>query len=181
MNARTTLATLLVTAAISPAGILAQTGAATSSGETIGQACTDEAYRQFDYWLGRWTVTGPQGTQVGTNHIIRVSDGCAVLEQWRDARGVRGTSISFYDAAKRQWEQHWMGGQGGALHLVGGLHEGNIRLEGKRTGPNGPIMDRVTWIRMEGGKVRQFWETSGDEGKTWTTSFDGVYSPVSAR
>ena len=154
----------------------AQTGTAASSGETIAAACTGDAYRQFDYWLGQWTVTGPQGNQVGTNHVILVSDGCAVLEQWRDARGVTGTSINFYNAATQKWEQHWMGGQGGALFLSGGLHEGNMRLEGQRTGPTGTITDRVTWIRMDGGRVRQHWEASNDEGRTWTTAFDGLYA-----
>jgi hypothetical protein len=158
----------------------AQTGAASTSGDRIAPQCASAAHREFDYWLGEWNVTGPQGGQVGTNHVILVSDGCAVLEQWRDARGVTGTSINFYNASTQKWEQHWMGGQGGALFLSGGLHEGNMRLEGKRTGPNGSIIDRVTWIRMDDGKVRQHWESSADDGKTWTTAFDGVYAKESA-
>lgn len=156
----------------------AQAGSATSSDGRISQACVDPAFRQFDYWLGQWTVTGPRGNQAGTNHIIRVSDGCAILEQWRDATGVTGTSINFYNTATKKWEQHWMGGQGGSLMLAGGLHEGNMRLEGKRTTPNGPVIDRVTWIRMDGGKVRQHWEVSSDEGKSWQTVFDGLYASV---
>lgn len=175
MSLRISAAATCLMLALGAQDAVAQDGA-TSSGDKIAEACADPAFRQFDYWLGMWTVTGPQGNELGTNHIIRVSDGCAILEQWRDARGVRGTSISFYDPSKRQWEQHWMGGQGGALHLFGGVHEGNIRLEGKRQGQNGEVRDRVTWIRMEDGKVRQFWETSADDGKTWTTAFNGVYA-----
>lgn len=156
--------------------VSAQTGSVTSSREKIAEQCAGPAFRQFDYWVGDWTVTGPRGRQLGTNNVILVSDGCAVLEQWRDAAGVTGTSLNFYNAATRQWEQHWMGGQGGSLFLTGGLYQGDMRLEGKRNGPNGPILDRVTWIRMDGGKVRQHWESSNDEGKTWTTAFDGIYA-----
>jgi hypothetical protein len=29
---------------------------------------------------------------------------------------------------------------------------------------------------MDGGKVRQHWESSADDGKTWTTAFDGLYA-----
>jgi hypothetical protein len=29
---------------------------------------------------------------------------------------------------------------------------------------------------MPGGRVRQFLEDSKDNGKTWTTSYDGIYT-----
>ena len=35
---------------------------------------------------------------------------------------------------------------------------------------------RITWTRDdEGAEVRQVWETSTDDGKTWTVAFDGRY------
>jgi hypothetical protein len=34
---------------------------------------------------------------------------------------------------------------------------------------------------MEGGKVRQHWESSQDAGRTWKTVFDGLYTPRAAR
>jgi hypothetical protein len=158
------------------APVSAQAGAAATSGEKISQACADPAYRQFDYWLGEWAVTDTAGTQVGTNHVIRVSDGCAILEQWKDATGNAGTSINMHDAAKGTWEQHWMGAGAGILHLVGKLENGTMTLQGKRDTPQGVVLDRVRWVPEAGDKVRQLWAMSRDDGKTWAIVFNGLYA-----
>jgi hypothetical protein len=34
---------------------------------------------------------------------------------------------------------------------------------------------RITWTPLPEGRVRQFWENSRDEGKTWSVAFDGTY------
>jgi hypothetical protein len=51
-------------------------------------------------------------------------------------------------------------------------------LEGPGVGQDGsPIVNRITWS-VEGGDpdhVRQLWETSKDDGETWSVSFDGYY------
>jgi hypothetical protein len=165
-------------AALAPGVAAGQGATAESSDSKISQACTDSAFRQFDYWLGAWTVTDTAGKQVGTSHIIRVSDGCAILEQWKDASGNAGTSLNFYDRAADRWEQTWMGAQGGILHLRGGLEKGSMRLEGTRKTAQGEVMDRIEWVRLNGSRVRQLWSLSSDGGKTWQVSFNGTYSPA---
>ena len=40
----------------------------------------------------------------------------------------------------------------------------------------GNATNRITWSRLEGGRVRQVWEQTAD-GKTWTVVFDGIYIP----
>lgn len=35
---------------------------------------------------------------------------------------------------------------------------------------------RMTFSKLPNGDVRQFGENSADDGKTWTTSFDLIYS-----
>ena len=35
--------------------------------------------------------------------------------------------------------------------------------------------ERITWTPNADGSVRQRWETSTDDGKTWTVAFDGIY------
>ena len=37
------------------------------------------------------------------------------------------------------------------------------------------VLGRMTFTSLEGQKVRQLAEQSLDEGKTWTTQFDGTY------
>ncbi|HBJ93117.1 MAG TPA: hypothetical protein DDZ43_09590, partial [Hyphomonadaceae bacterium] len=38
---------------------------AQSTGSTPPPPCTDEAYHQFDFWLGEWEVSGPNGNLAG--------------------------------------------------------------------------------------------------------------------
>src|SRR3954470_19569839 len=67
--------------------------------------CAAPEFRQFDFWLGRWKVTNPKGVQVGTSEISRVSEGCAVREQWTSARGQGGISLNYYDSSGHEWHQ----------------------------------------------------------------------------
>ena len=51
-------------------------------------------------------------------------------------------------------------------------------LEGDTAAPGGKtVRQRIAWTPMPGGRVRQFWESSSDGGRTWSTEFDGLYSP----
>ena len=136
-------------------------------------------FRQFDFWVGHWKVTNPQGVQVGTSEITRVSEGCAVREQWQSTKGQGGTSINYYDSADHQWHQDWVGGDGTILHLHGGLKDGVIILTGESQSPKGPFMNRISYTRLPEGKVKQEWSISVDGGKTWQISFLGTYEKVS--
>ncbi len=138
--------------------------------------CPSAESRQFDFWLGEWDVFGPKGKQAGTNSITSVMKGCALREEWTGAAGNRGTSLNVYDPVDKQWHQTWADGSGLRLRLDGGMQGSSMVLagtsmdaEGKRT------RDRITWTPNADGTVRQLWEQSSDEGKTWTVAFDGRY------
>jgi hypothetical protein len=142
-------------------------------------ACTAPEHRQFDFWLGSWTVRLPDGDKtVGTSQISRASGNCAILEQWIGARGIPGMSINYYDAATRHWNQLWVGGNGTILKLEGGLENGAMVLSGvgRESGQDKPTMNRITWTPIPEGKVKQEWATSSDDGQTWKTVFVGIYS-----
>jgi hypothetical protein len=168
------------------AGVLALTvgqadWAATSPTETptpAARPCAAAPYRQFDFWLGAWTVTRPDGKTAGTNRITRILGGCALREQWRGAGGSTGTSLNVYDAEANRWRQTWVDDRGGVLLLTGGLREGKMMLEGETAASAGKtVRQRITWTPLPGGRVRQFWDSSSDGGKTWETEFDGIYAP----
>jgi hypothetical protein len=142
-------------------------------------ACIAAEFRQFDFWLGKWKVTDPKGNQVGTSEISRVSEGCAIREQWTNNTGQGGTSINYYDADDHQWHQDWVGGDGTILHLRGGLKAGAMVLSGESKGAKGTVINRITWTHLPDGKVKQEWETSTDTGTSWTTAFVGTYEKQS--
>ena len=139
--------------------------------------CVGTEHRQFDYWLGDWTVTDSAGrTTLGTNLVTREEDGCLIHEHWHGSRGGTGQSFNFYDRSQRHWEQVWVASGGGVLRLVGHLEGTSMILEGESTSPTGgPISNRIAWIPQADGRVRQYWRTSTDGGKTWQISFDGWY------
>jgi hypothetical protein len=132
-------------------------------------------FRQFDFWLGKWKVTDPQGKRAGTSEISRQSEGCAIREQWTSAAGQGGMSINYYDATEKRWHQDWVGGDGTILHLRGNPKGGAMVLSGESKGARGTIINRITWTPLPDGKVKQEWETSTNTGKSWKTSFVGIY------
>lgn len=170
MRAIWSVALFLVIAAIMPATVAAQ-GAPPP-------ACNRPEHRQFDFWLGEWEVTGAKGNKAGTNRIQAINGGCALREEWTGTTGFTGTSLNAFDASSGRWHQTWVGSDGLVLMLDGGIRDGAMELTGTTRGSDGTVTrHRIRWTPLGGTPVtvRQLWETSGDEGKTWTVAFDGTY------
>lgn len=169
------LATILLTAQL-----LAQTQAAPAPPP---RPCSGPEYRQFDFWLGEWDVFGPAGQKIGTNSITSMNGGCVVYESWRDARGGTGNSFNYYEAKTKRWHQFWVNSNGNAAPLSAAPDGTPMPMSGKLVdgamvlqSPAGvKPLNRWTWSKVDGGKVRQHAEQSTDDGKTWTTVFDGLY------
>ena len=146
-------------------------------------ACNAPEFRQFDFWQGEWNVTS-QGQPAGHSRIEAILGGCAILENWRGAKGNEGKSFNTYNVSAGHWEQYWVDGSGTPLHLRGGLVDGRMVLSGQQPKANPQTgltqRERITWTPNADGSVRQLWETSDDDGKTWGVSFDGLYRPVTA-
>ena len=54
----------------------------------MGQAaCQSEHYRQFDFWIGEWTVTTPDGKLAGHNSITQGHNGCTLREHYKTPVG----------------------------------------------------------------------------------------------
>ena len=131
--------------------------------------------RQFDFWVGEWIVTNPAGKAAGQSKIESIAGGAGLLENWTGAGNYTGKSLNAYNAAKKQWQQYWVGSDGGVLELVGGIVDGRMVLSARHDVKGKPVIERITWTPNTDGSVRQHWEQSGDDGKTWTTAFDGLY------
>jgi hypothetical protein len=140
--------------------------------------CSAPENRQFDFWVGDWDVTRPDGTPAGTNRIEVILGGCVLHESWRSTDGKSvGQSFNVY-ARDGKWHQTWVDNGGGLLELTGGLEDGRMVLSQRMTRPDGTtVLHEMSWEKLEGGKVRQHWRVSRDEGKTWTDAFVGIYSP----
>lgn len=134
------------------------------------EPCQTEAHRAFDFWVGDWIVYNPAGEVAGHNTIELVLGGCALHESWVSASGGEGHSYTFYDRANDRWHQTWIDANGGALYVDGNWNgEAMVLSDGT---------NRITWTPLDGGAVRQHWETTDDGGATWSTAFDGEYIPA---
>ena len=141
------------------------------------QRCDGPEFRQFDYWVGDWEVTDSAGTTLyGTNLVTLEEQGCVVHEHWTGRGGSTGQSFNYWDRNRKVWQQDWVASGGTNMHLVGGLRGDTMTLEAEVPGPGGTTLHHVIqWIPQPDGRVRQFWRTSRDGGRTWTTGFDGYY------
>jgi hypothetical protein len=137
--------------------------------------CNTPEHRQFDFWVGEWDVTTPDGKLAGRNSITRELGDCVVHEHWQGAGGMRGESFNMWDRDSRRWHQTWVNSSGELLLLDGVFQDGSMRLTGDSGPPAKRITNRITWTPAADGSVRQLWEISEDGGKTWTTAFDGRY------
>jgi hypothetical protein len=138
--------------------------------------CDAAEYRQFDFWIGRWSVTENK-QPAGSNSIEPDLKRCALFESWSDVSGSRGRSINFYDRTLHRWHQTWIDERGGALELDGGLVGASMVLEGERLDAkaNTSVRQRITWTPQPDGSVRQHWQSMKAGAATWETVFDGLY------
>jgi hypothetical protein len=89
-----------------------------------------------------------------------------------------GTSFNTYVPASGRWHQTWVDDRGGFLLLDGEFRDGKMTLAGEMPEQGGRrMLHRLSWERINGDpdRVRQLWESSRNDGKTWTVTFEGIY------
>jgi hypothetical protein len=145
---------------------------ATSSASAQAPVCTQPERAQFDFWVGEWDVQ-VKGQSRAVNRIERTHGGCVVTENYRTNDGkYSGSSINLYLTGRKRWVQRWADSGGLLLELEGGLENGAMRMQSQ---PSEGQIERITWTRIDDDHVTQLWEKSGDNGRSWTTAFDGLY------
>ena len=148
----------------------------------IAPACRSPEARQFDFWIGEWTVQNqhrsprasadatlyPTGTAV--DRVYAILDGCAIVEHWQGHLAfadVFGFSLRAYDPDKGVWQLvgHWPIGRLAPL----GYREGSF------AGGVGDFVyqDRSRFRFKDITGTSLTWEgaDSSDGGKTWSPSW----------
>ena len=163
---------------LSLAAVFAIGATAFAQDEPQPTPCSGDAFKQFDFWLGTWEVTTPDGNFAGENLITSEENGCLILERWQSADGGTGQSYNFYNPATEKWRQVWIS-QGGMIDYEGGLTEsGSMKLEGTityvATGRQAPFTGE--WTLNEDGTVTQYFEQYDAETEQWNAWFSGLYT-----
>lgn len=138
--------------------------------------CQTAEFRQFDFWLGDWSVHNPAGQKVGDNLVTREQDGCLLEEHWKSALGVEsGTSFNYFDIRDKKFHQIYFDNSGNAgayPPMAGGVVDNKmVMISDEKVSP----IFRWTWYVLSPGKVRQMAEQSDDQQKTWRVIWDSTY------
>jgi hypothetical protein len=145
----------------------------------LAYPCENHAgFSDFDFWVGQWDVRVANGTLVGSNVIKKAERGCVLIENWTNASGGTGMSINYLDKTSDEWVQVWNADGGSQINIRGRLIDDGMRLVGHLHNVAGgtTVPFRALFTPLPDGRVRQFFEQSNDEGKTWVVWFEGFYS-----
>jgi hypothetical protein len=143
-------------------------------------SCEGSQHRAFDFWLGKWQVSSPTSKQPSHNTITKINNGCGLLEEYTTATGYQGKSLNIFDVQTKQWHQTWIDNSGYLLMLSGGIEDNAMVMTGKTINKSGKtILNKITWTPLKNGDVRQHWQTSTNQGKSWQTAFNGLYHKAS--
>ena len=168
-------------AAFALASLAGQPAAAQEAQSPRPPACATPEHRQFDFWVGEWDVYRTSGgPQVARSRIERLYEGCAIRENWMPLQGGPGGSLNSWLPDRGKWVQTWADSSNSYAVFEGGMDGQSMVLTGVWKGAKGPgsaPLVRMTYTPLEGGAVRQFGETSDDEGQTWEPYFDLTYRP----
>jgi tetratricopeptide (TPR) repeat protein len=137
--------------------------------------------RQFDFWLGEWSVVTTQGaTPAGDSKIELILGDCVIQENWTSAGniGYSGKSYNTYNSALKRWEQYWVDNAAGNIFFYGRLKDEVMDYwTDEIPQPDGKKLKRhLQFIKINPDTVRQFSRGSNDNGKTWFVEYDFTYN-----
>lgn len=167
--------TQLIRALLVMAAILAGTIGTNAQNNPKPCEAAGSKHRQFDFWIGDWNVR-VNDKPAGTNEVRSILGGCVIFENWTGAGGGSGKSFNFFNRQTGKWHQTWVDDRGGVLELDGEFIDGAMKFAGETRDTKGAkILQKLTFFPLPENKIRQLWESSSDDGKTWKTVFDGIY------
>lgn len=140
--------------------------------------CVGDAYHQFDFWVGEWSVAATNGQFAGTNSITREEGGCLILETWTSANGTTGQSYNYYNPDAQKWRQVWVSA-GALIDYEGGLTDaGSMELVGTITyhATAQSAAFKGEWTPNADGTVTQHFEQYNAETEEWGAWFTGIYT-----
>jgi len=175
MSKRTSLLARIISAGLLIAGIAMVVPVVAYADDA--KPCAGGEHRQFDYWLGNWSVSYG-GPPAGTSKVELALDQCMIVESWDGARNHSGKTIFAYSPDDHSWYGMFADNEGRAhIFNQGKVSAETAEFQGTSHGPNGEtVLNRVKIVRASADKVEQTWEKSADNGATWNMVYRGEYT-----
>src|SRR5262245_28466680 len=134
--------------------------------------CDTPEHRQLDYWIGSWDVYDQKTNKlVGSSRIEKRLAGCVIFESWSGSDNFEGHSFNLYNREAAKWQQVWVDSRGQRIDFNGEVRQDGIHYEGPFRSAGKEVLARMKFLKLQDQKVRQLWEQSTDNGKTWKTEF----------
>ena len=137
-------------------------------------------HRQFDFWIGEWSVTKAKDESPAGDSRIELSLGdCVIVENWTSKNTTyAGKSYNVYNTDAKRWEQFWVDNSAGMIHFIGSLKDGAMDFYTEDVvQPDGTTYKRhLRFFPLGPDKVHQYSQGSTDHGKTWTDEYDFIYT-----
>ncbi|MEM6784488.1 MAG: DUF1579 family protein [Bacteroidota bacterium] len=147
--------------------------------------CTQPEAAALDFWVGTWDLawTNADGSDgQGTNTISKTLGGCVVHEDFQDTTpdgtGFAGQSVSVFDARSGLWKQTWVDNAGGYLLFTGAPDAEPMEVRtAPFANPQGQSqINRMVWTDVSGDALTWRWQSSTDDGATWTDRWVIAYA-----
>ncbi len=145
---------------------------------TQGKPCSFPEASQFDFWTGDWNLTW-NDTSHGTNHILKIMDGCTINENFNDPSSKYiGQSWSVYNPSLKKWQQTWVDNTGSYITLDGTFENGIMTLttQSQKMSDGSQIIYHMVYYNITPQKFDWKWESSTDAGNTWKVNWLIHYS-----
>ncbi len=141
--------------------------------QTIPDNCSAPEASQFDFWIGSWEGSWQNEngvTENGTNVISKILGSCVVEENFStDDKSFIGKSVTVYNSYKKTWQQTWVDNSGAYLDFTGGMEGDKMVMSRKALKKDGSTtLSRMVFYDITKNDFQWNWESSVDDGKTWT-------------
>lgn len=136
------------------------------------------AARQLDYWLGDWTVGTAQAPNTGHSKVSLSLDRCLLSESWgSDTSNHQGENALAYNPDDKTWHGLFVDNRGRVHALKGAVTPGSAEFQGPGRDEKGQaVLTKVKVVRVNQDHVEQIWQSSADNGASWTTDVRMQYS-----
>ncbi|MEZ5425911.1 MAG: retropepsin-like aspartic protease [Pyrinomonadaceae bacterium] len=157
--------------------------------ESAANNCSDEHFKEFDFWLGDWEIEQKILKADGTwfeskakNKVSKILEGCAVQENWEgevfffweemsQPEKIKALSVRSFDAKSRKWTINWMDTRSPKFSVFEGNFadgKGEFFRSLKDENGNETIL-RITFSDIQPGSVHWDLAFSKDGRKTFST------------
>ena len=136
-------------------------------------ACSQPEADQFDFWIGEWDAIYSDTLKPAFNRIVKPYNNCIIEENFSDPNtGFKGKSVSGFNPKTKKWQQTWVDNQGAYIALTGEFKDGKMQLNNELLKADGKkVLQRMLFYNIEKDSFDWSWDSSTDEGKSWTVNW----------